>query len=205
MFDPQLRQYVWQRLTRCAPRRAGIVRTAKQCVWRSRCQARGGPRARTRSGREDVGSELPLNARRAAATGRGSGSETAAGGTPAPAMWITAQMAQWSMSGLSGTRGPSIGATWPCAVSRGDAAELALPCTWPNVSASWSAIATSAHHAPTRTFVRNQRMFALTACASLEAEADRHGHGDLAICKDHRRRWKLRALRKRKRLLVERG
>jgi hypothetical protein len=37
---------------------------------------------------------VTLNERRAAVTGRGSGSEIAAGANPAPAMWITAQVAQ---------------------------------------------------------------------------------------------------------------
>src|SRR5258705_3861276 len=44
---------------------------------------------------------------------------------------------------------------------------------------------------------------ASTPCASAEAEADRHGHCDLAPCKDYRWRRKLCALRERKRLLVE--
>jgi hypothetical protein len=67
---------------------------------------------------------LTLNERRAAATGRGSGSETVAGGTPAPAMWINAQVAQWSMSGLSGTRGPSVGAAGLWAANPGVVAAL---------------------------------------------------------------------------------
>src|SRR5690242_18026387 len=144
MFDPQHRQIRLQRLTRCAPRSTGIVRTAKQCVWRSRCQARGGPRARTRTGFDDAGSDVMLKVRCAAVTGRGNGSDSDAGGTPAPAMWITAQVAQWSISGLSGTRGPSGGAAEPCAgpwaISRSDAAELTLAWTCPNVSASWNAM-----------------------------------------------------------------
>src|SRR5262249_16462850 len=140
------------------PKARAWPRKTRRCRWRSRCQARGGPRARTGTGFDDVGSDVMLNVRRATATGRGSGSEIAAGGTPAPAMWITAQVAQWSMRGLSGTRDPSVGVARPCAVSHEEAREPTRPCTWPNVSTSWSAIATSAHHAPTRTFVRNQRM-----------------------------------------------
>jgi hypothetical protein len=76
------------------PKARAWRRKARRCRWRSRCQARGGPRARTRTGFDDASSDVTLKVRRAAVTGRGSGSEIAGGGTPAPAMWITAQVAQ---------------------------------------------------------------------------------------------------------------
>src|SRR5262245_8198990 len=52
----------------------------------------------------------------------------------------------------------------------------------------------------------NMRFGRLKPCMSLhrKAEADRHRDGDLAARKDHWWRRKLRALRERKRLLVER-
>src|SRR4051794_37176861 len=90
----------------------------------------------------------------------GSSSEVTAAGVAAPTIWISVQTPQCSSTrrGLGGEVGPSGSATAAFAASWADAAEATRRCKCPNVSASWSAIATSANHAPDFTFERNQRI-----------------------------------------------
>ena len=56
---PNIANSVLQRLKRYTPRSTGIVRTAKQCGRRSRCQAMGGRGRGREAADEDVRAQSP--------------------------------------------------------------------------------------------------------------------------------------------------
>jgi hypothetical protein len=167
-------------------RRAGCRRGRR---WREgvpapdRCQAVGGARA-ANSGRCGEGKSKASGGSLGPRTEMsGSGKDGGSARTKAPARWISVQIAQWSSARSCRSVG-SVGLT--CAAFDASAVATAnlsadigaarSRCTWPNVSASWSASANSARYAPNFDRDRNQsirrRAWRLTSAADLFLRAD---------------------------------
>jgi hypothetical protein len=137
-----------------------------------RCQAVGGARG-ANSGRCGEGkSKASGGSLGGRAEMSGNGNDGGSASTKAPARWIRVQIGQRSSARSCRSVG-SVGVT--CAVFEASAVATVDPsadivtarstCTWPNVSASWSASANSARYEPHFDRDRNQSI-RRRACAS---------------------------------------
>jgi len=167
-----------------------------------RCQAVGGARA-ANSGRCGEGKSKASGGSLGPRTEMsGSGKDGGSARTKAPARWIRVQIEQWSSArscrsvGSVGVTGAAFDAS---AVATEDlSAEIGAVrsrCTWPNVSASWSASANSARYAPHFDRDRNQPIVVALARLALAADLFLRADAATLVTMLHYRNWPLPILR----------